>query len=582
MATIHPFDLQARAELAAQSLTALLDPQRDGLMYFLAEWRARPPHADHGLWDYGDGSGRHTDALTLARSMVRPDSPAAVPGPGDGQLEAWMLRCLGDEGLSWLPAEPWARPWGAEMLLAAWQPEQPAAEISWAQRATLMGLLSRFLSTHDERYMARAQRLIDALLHIAVRHPDGLFFPEGYYQPDGWGYREPGLFAGIEEYNAVLAGPALRWYQATRYEPALALAEGLVRFALRHTRGYSPDGTWSVAEKGLSDVAHLHTRTSFILAVLKLGLELDRRELVAWARQSYEHARTWGTTFGLFPEHLGNRHGEICGTVDMIELALLLGQHVDRRYYADAERYGRNQLLESQYLSLESLQRALLRLPSAEAPAPYGGAYSTQHGVAESQVGGFAARSTVNDAFHLDATAMMQCCNASGTRALYDLWRYAIEECAPVAEGLPQVSVHLRFSVETLALRIVSHEPAMGRLDITARREAEVKLRLPQTVSQALLVREGGQVSPLTAHDGYVSFDAAAGETSSVYYALPEREVYETIGAPGRQAACLGHWRGETLMRVEPEGTYLPLYVRTLDLPPVEPALPAGPMIESL
>jgi len=58
MTAIHPFDLQVRAEAAARSLVALLDPQRDGLMYFLGDWRARPPRADHSLWDCGDGCGR--------------------------------------------------------------------------------------------------------------------------------------------------------------------------------------------------------------------------------------------------------------------------------------------------------------------------------------------------------------------------------------------------------------------------------------------------------------------------------------------------------------------------------------------
>ena len=86
MAVIHPFDLQARAELATHCLTGLLDAERDGLMYFLGNWRARPPRADHCLWDFGDGSGRHVDALTLARTMVRQDSLAAAPGEGDAQI----------------------------------------------------------------------------------------------------------------------------------------------------------------------------------------------------------------------------------------------------------------------------------------------------------------------------------------------------------------------------------------------------------------------------------------------------------------------------------------------------------------
>jgi hypothetical protein len=98
--------LQARAELAARGLTALLDARQAGLMYFLGEWRNRPPRAFHGLWDYGDGSGRQIDALTLVRAMVPADSPSAQPDDGEALLEAWMLRQLHDDGLSWLPPEP--------------------------------------------------------------------------------------------------------------------------------------------------------------------------------------------------------------------------------------------------------------------------------------------------------------------------------------------------------------------------------------------------------------------------------------------------------------------------------------------
>jgi hypothetical protein len=115
---------------------------------------------------------------------------------------------------------------------------------------------------------------------------------------------------------------------------------------------------------------HFHTRSSFIMGVLKLGFTLGRREYIAWARQSYALAKEWGTDFGWFPEHLGQRHGEICCTTDMIEMALLLGRHVDQSYYADAERFGRNHLLESQFLSLDRLERALERLPADDAPPP--------------------------------------------------------------------------------------------------------------------------------------------------------------------------------------------------------------------
>ncbi len=426
---IHPFDLQARAEIAAQSLTALVDAQRKGLMYFLADWQSQPPRADHCLWDYGDGSGRHIDALTLLRSMVRPGSPAARPDQGEEQILAWMMALIGDDGLTWLGDEPFASAWGQKMLIYGEQTPDVLAEISWAQRGTLLGLTSRFLATHDERYRSAAAKMIDGLLRIALRHADGLYFPEGYYRASGWKTATTRLAGGIEEYNAAVLWPAVRFYALSGYEPALELAEGLTSFALRHTEGYDPTGAIAEVRAELQD--HFHTRSNFMLGVLKLGLTTGRPELVAWARQGYDHAKLVGTPFGWFPEGIRHRHGEVCCMTDMFELALLLGRHVDPIYYGDAERFGRNHLLESQFLSLKTLQSAVDSLPHPERKLPHDGRYSTTTGVVASQVGGFASRSTLNDAFHTDALALMQCCNAAGGRGIYDLWRYAVETRQP-------------------------------------------------------------------------------------------------------------------------------------------------------
>ena len=363
---VHPFDLQNRAELAAPSLTALLDPQRQGLMYFLASWAARPPRADHCLWDCGDGCGRHLDALTLVRSMVRPGSPEAAPGAGELQLEAWVMRLLGRDGLTWLLDEPFARPWGTDTLLRQYDPAKSYAEISWAQRGTLLGLSTRYQATGDERFLAAGKRLVDGLLAVALHSDQGLFFPEAYYRAGGWRCLEPGLYAGLEEYNAAVIVASVRFHRATGYAPALQLAEGLACHALAHTRGYRPDGSLYPGQgpgQGQGTLDHFHTRTNFLLGVLELGLATGRAEWVDWARRSYEHARVWGTDFGWFPEGMGHRHGEICCSTDMIEAAILLGRHVSRRYYADAERFGRNHLIESQFLSLPALQAAVARLP---------------------------------------------------------------------------------------------------------------------------------------------------------------------------------------------------------------------------
>jgi hypothetical protein len=84
------------------------------------------------------------------------------------------------------------------------------------------------------------------------------------------------------------------------------------------------------------------------------------------------------------------------------------------------------------------------------------------------------------------------------------------------------------------------------------------------------------------ASDGYVEFELGADQTAAVHYPLPERVAHYEVGTPERAERAAGDWRGETLLRVEPSGRFLPLYERTPDLTPVQPSPPAKQPIESL
>jgi hypothetical protein len=198
-------------------------------------------------------------------------------------------------------------------------------------------------------------------------------------------------------------------------------------------------------------------------------------------------------------------------------------------------------------------------------------------------VGSFAARSTLNDAFHPDATAMMQCCNAAGTRGLYDLWRYAVQqEAAPRDEPL-RLTLQLRFSVETPALRVISYEPSEGRLDILPKQDARLAIRLPPGASQATVVTQpGARTCTIDVCQGTIALDVRADQALEVRYPLRERTAEYRVGTPERFLECTGYWRGETLMRLDPPGTFYPLYARQNDLLPVQPSQPAGPLIHSL
>jgi hypothetical protein len=67
-------NLQDRVTLALDCLTRVLDNKQNNRMYFWAQWDYDPPLLSHAKWDFGDGTGRFVDAVTLARLMTgRPD-----------------------------------------------------------------------------------------------------------------------------------------------------------------------------------------------------------------------------------------------------------------------------------------------------------------------------------------------------------------------------------------------------------------------------------------------------------------------------------------------------------------------------
>jgi hypothetical protein len=86
------------------------------------------------------------------------------------------------------------------------------------------------------------------------------------------------------------------------------------------------------------------------------------------------------------------------------------------------------------------------------------------------------------------------------------------------------------------------------------------------------MLTQPAQVLP--AQRGYVQFTLGAGDTAQVHYRLRERSAaHYKVGVAERTVSCTGHWRGETLLRVEPAGEYLL---------PVEPSPAAGKLIDSI
>ena len=448
-----PFDLVARAELAIRACTSLVNPLRGGQPYSFAELHTDPPLALHSPWDYADVAGKLLDALSLARMMTgqaADDTEACFAGI--------LASCQREDGLIALPPDPWTH-------------TAPIVEMEWSQGGALMGWTTRTFAVDEPDAPHRAERLIHGLSTRAVWEGDTCWYPASYLPDRGWANRMPPQgAAGQPLIGGQLVFPLVRYYTATGNRESLRLANGLIRYLRERSGCFEDDGRIKHASVG-----YLHTTTGFVLGVLKYGLVADRPDYVDWALSAYRSARELGTEFGFFPQGLRGQElhqGDVCALKDMIEIALLLGLNGETSCLADAERFGRNHLLETQIVDFDWVRAPVdvqftPDIWCANLPLEA----FTADDVCGRALGSFSGWHTLNDAIDPNNPRLMSRCTGAGTRALYDLWRYSVTR----PEGAVMVNLH--FSRDTRWATVTSFVPQEGRIEVMMKTRGVLAIR---------------------------------------------------------------------------------------------------------
>src|SRR5579871_3742928 len=549
-----PFDLAARAELAIDGCTRLSNPALGGQPYTYAEFHTDPPVALHAPWDYADSAGSLLEGLTLARII-----DGSTPDHRDEALAQVLAGCQREDGLIALPPTPWT---GAE----------PMVELDWSQRGALLAWTTRYLALEDNTAIQRAENLVQGLYKAAVWEGDTCWFPEAILPARGWINRLPPIGKMHDTLlGAQVVFPLARVAEITGNPKAHQLAFGLIRFLKERSGAFTPEGA-------LTENAgrYLHSNTTFILGVLKYGLVSGRGELVDWARSAFNSVRDLGTEFGFFPHRLvgpDRWRGDICATADMIEIALMLGMHVDPSFFAYAERFGRNHLIAAQLLDFDWVEQGV-NAPFCQEMwcAQYPTEGITTEDVCYRSLGGFAGWSRFNDAFDPSNPRIMQRCTGAGMRALYALWHYT----ATRPEGAVRVNLH--FSRDTRWATITSRVPQEGCIEVMMKTRGVLAVRMPSEVTaKQITVIVNDNPRPESLRQGYVWLEALhPGDMVLVKWQMSQRNTTYTMDTE----TLSGLWIGDTLIYMSPPGSLSPLYNRDPE-PPVAPAVMAhGPARE--
>lgn len=531
---------QEAALLAMRALSHRVDPERDGQPYFWLDLRATPPRLQHQSWDYCDMSGRWIDGLLLGRLMTGSTTDTAT----EEMLRRFLLvRASPRDGLFYnVDAPEFGSQYGADVF---------------CQSRVLLGLLSWWMETGDERIEGYLERLVQGLYQIAAWDGDVACYPASLWGDGRWLNMPESVAALDPKVTPALQAPGYRTcllnglmvYQQLSGSPsALALAGGLARYYLERSGAINPDGTYTG-----------HTHSGGVLptlaGVLRYGLATGDEQMVRRVQRAYEFTISQASAFGWLPDGIGFPPGyfwgqfcETCALADYLELGILLGEAGLGDYWDVVDRCARNQLLENQFHDVDSF------LPSG-----------TDAQVVAAARGGFACTATPNSALGWDE-GLEGCCIGSGLHALYLVWAHAMSERGDT------VTINLPISRATERLELISEEPYAGRLRLLIRRPCSVDLRLPAHARQATVrVTANGQPIVDAVSGGRCRLPSlGAGDEVVLTYPLVERKEEVTLA----EHSYTVHWKGATVVEIDPPGGRCPTYQRAAYLAAQAPPAP--------
>ncbi len=482
---------------------------RDGLPYFNIFW-TEPAEAAHDWPDFGDVMSRQLQAAVMGRQMT--GERLNIEG-------IWLDKALSlihpVDGLLYRPATNYS---------------QNIADPG-DQALTLYALVTVYLD-HPQEYLRQVIfKMVDGMLARAE-------------QTGG-----DGSFLGGFAIKSLMT--CARFME---YEPALRLAEKMVKHIFEDHPLFTPDNTFRHG-------GHMHGNLRCLVGAADYALFTRDAVLFSRVDALYRWVRSQATRFGFLPESIG-RQGDVilcetCAIMDYLGLAVTLANAGHQEYWGDVERMARNQLIESQatdlsWLAIDSTREDTDQFTWREIDqrmlGGYAGWSSPNHFLA--------ARETLN--MHWggpelrDKTRLFQnCCGGSGTHAFFTVWKNA----SLFENGCLSVNLHLDKLLPQAEVR--GYQPFEGKLTIDLKENCRVRVRIPEFCQPGEITGYSGGVKITCQPWGnYLELGARqAGEFIEIHYPLSIKTEEVAVGNPGfRQYHYQVTWKGDTVIEMEPVG----------------------------
>jgi hypothetical protein len=565
-------DIHERAALAVNGLTGPLDPEKDHMLYFNADFRTNPPV----MWHRGSDICvvKFEEALPLMRLI----SGSRLNDHVDPVWMANALRQIGPDGLVYWPLLPWVSTpdWGRHYVSE--NPPRPTEDYYALPLFTgrRIGAMTVYLLRDPAGpWDAEIRKIVDGLRSIAIDKGDYAYFPQGEFYRNRPRVRDAAMPVGIWSslVGWTIQGLA-QYHRASAYEPAIKLAGQLARYLVYHGRYYGAKGQFLpnyAGEDGgrVPDKAgvpgfdpgpaawkqyiHFQHHMVPLLGTLDHALAVGDRNLAEFVREAFQWAKTKGNTLvGYFPENIDRpdvQTSELCEVAGMIGLALKLSAAGLGDYWDDADRWIRNQFAEGQLLRADWAYRIGAggkKMPDAS----FDPLVQCCDRVPERNLGAFAGWPTANDW----GWGIMHCCTGNATRALFYIWEHILTH----QQG--QLHVNLLLNRASPWADVDSHIPYSGRVDVKVKQPVELFVRIPEWVMpEKVRCLVAGEGRPLRFRGRYAQVGAVkAGETATLIFPIAERT--DVVSIEKHRYTLIR--KGNDVVHVDPPGATYPLYQR--------------------
>ncbi len=365
-----------------------------------------------------------------------------------------------------------------------------------------------------------------------------------------------------------LIDPLARWYEMTESHPARVLADRLTNWFVHESSQVQSDGSFIPTpqgeippgyEPGWDPNGHVESKIRPAAGVLRFAIATGNRELIQWCKNLFDYVESFSGGIGWYPESLfftgysGVAGCETCCIRSMLLMGTLLAKGGYPEYWNNVERAARNHLVESQLQDTSWVK--------SRGPRPDETPRRTYREVPERIFGGFAGWSDPNDwvgkrMSRKGSQQIMHCC-VSGAEALYIVWHNIVTQDA---NG---VSVNLLLNRDSKWVRVNSHMPYEGKVELFVHDASVLSVRVPDWVSKGeVSVMVDDRLVDVSAGDWQDGFVRLTGlkPDRKVTITFPQRENVEEKFFAGQIYTLT--WQGDTVVDISPNGTISPTYQR--------------------